>query len=419
MNILHVSTLDISGGGARAAYRLHHSLLNAGFNSSMLVQFKSSDESLINSFADKPYTKIKSTILPFLDKLPLRKYENRNRDIFWTNGHWDSGAVNYLNRIKPDIVNLHWIGGGFVSVKEIARINCPLVWTFHDFWAFTGGCHYPVANCLKYITGCSNCPALSSDKINDLSRKGWQQKYKYWNDINLSVVAPSRWLAERAKESGLMKKYPIYTIPNTIDTTVFKPINKQVARDILNIDLAKKVIAFGSVKPTEDDRKGFNLLRNSIKCMYDRNELQDVELVIFGASKPIHPIEFAFPSRFMGKITDDTMLALIYSAADVMVVPSKQENLSNSIMESLACGTPVVAFDIGGNSDMIKHGYNGYLAAPFDESDIACGIEWLLNTESIESLSAHARKTVIDNYSEQIISQKYGHLYQKISQCST
>ncbi|MDA3778906.1 MAG: glycosyltransferase family 4 protein [Bacteroidales bacterium] len=408
MKILIINTFDKNGGAARAAFRLHESLLERGLESQMLVQYKTSDDYTVLDPTTKT-KKVLDRLRPFLDQFPVTRYKERSETFFSPNWLPSCGIVNKINEIRPDIVHLHWINGGMINIKDLSKIKAPIVWSLHDMWAFTGGCHYD-ENCGAFKNRCGNCKVLRSHRNIDLSRLIWSHKKKSYSKIkNITINCLSSWLKEAALSSSLLKEYNITNLPNPINIEIFKPINKEIARKIWNLPVEKKLIMFGAMGATSDPRKGFNELRKAITKL-DKNE--DLEFVIFGSSKPEHAFDFGFNTHYVGRLAEDTSLVTLYNAADVIIVPSLQENLSNVIMESLACGTPVVAFDVGGNSDMIEHNINGYLAEPFQSKDLAKGIEVCLRNRNV--FSKNARLKVLNNFSNDAVVHKYISLYKDI-----
>ncbi len=408
MKILIVNTSDITGGAARAAYRLHRALIEAEVDSQMLVQDKKSDDYTVIG----PETKVQKAIAklrPTLDHLPVKRYKNRTKNLFSPAWLPFSGVVDKINGINPDIVHLHWICGGMVRIEDIEKIKPPIVWSLHDMWAFTGGCHYD-EGCGAYIRGCGNCKVLGSNKVNDLSKKIFYRKLKTFKHKSMYVIGLSKWLSKCAQNSFLLKDNNHINLPNPIDTNLYKPFDRFKSREIWNLPQDKKLVLFGAINATGDPRKGYNELCESLHKLTDKN----IELVIFGSSKPKVDQNFGFSTHYLGQLFDDVSLVTLYSAVDVMVVPSLQENLSNAIIESMACGKPVVAFDVGGNSDMIEHNINGYLARPFDTSDLANGIEWLLNAPNYDELCKNAREKVVREFDSRVVARKYVELYKYI-----
>jgi glycosyltransferase involved in cell wall biosynthesis len=406
---LLISSSDIDGGAARAAYRLHRGLKNIGVDSQMLVQNKQSDDYTVIcpvSKIDKGIGKLK----PTLDGLPIQLYAQRDRTPYSVQWLPDK-LTEKVAKLNPDVINLHWINGGYLKIETIAKFKKPIVWTLHDMWAFTGGCHYN-GDCMNYTTSCGACPQLDSNKEKDLSRWIWKRKSRAWQNLNLTIVTPSHWLAKCAASSSLLKNVRIEVIPYGLDTKQYKPIEKAVARSILGLPEDKQLILFGSVNATGDPRKGFNFLQSALQNLSQSGWRENVELFVFGSSKPINPIELGFNSHYLGKLSDDISLALVYAAADVFVAPSVQDNLPNTVMESLACGTPCVAFNIGGMPDMIDHQQNGYLAKPFNTDDLAKGIVWVLEDEErLRKLGSNSREKVEQNFTLEIQARKYLSMY--------
>ena len=410
MKILIVSTSDMDGGAARAAYRLHHSLLAQNIDSQMLVQSKRSDEYRIIG----PRTKVRKVISkfrPFLDGVLSKLYKSRTKTLFSSAWLPFGNTVNKINEINPDIVHLHWIAGGMLRIEDLQRIKAPIVWSLHDMWAFTGGCHYD-EECNAYQDHCGNCKVLGSQRDYDLSRINLKRKLRTYSKIkNLTINGSSKWITEAAKSSLLLKERNVVNIPNPIDGDVFKPLDKSLVRSLLKIPLDKRIVLFGAVNPLGDPRKGFEPLFNALNLL----EIDDVEFVIAGSSEPKSPEAFKYPVHYISPLLDEMSLPVLYNIADVVVVPSLQENLANSVVESLLCGIPVVAFDIGGNPDMIDHKKNGYLVKPFDSKDMALGIEWIINNKNYAALSSSAREKSVANYSYDIVSNRYIELYKKIT----
>lgn len=413
MKTLLINTSDLEGGAARSAYRLLRGLKEQNLNTLMLVQNKIGDDwSVIGP--KNNFEKGKGIFRPHIDKLPLLTYKNKKLTP-WSPSWLPSNITWKIREINPEIVHLHWINGGFLPINTLKTINKPIVWTLHDSWPFTGGCHIPY-DCKNYKTGCGNCPQLGSNSNYDISKRVYNKKESLWKDINLTIVTPSNWLADCARSSKLFKNKDIRVIPNGLDINVFRPIDKVVARELLNLPENKKLILFGAMHSTKDSNKGFNYLSGALRNLAEKKLPSDVELVVFGASEPKESQNLGFKINYLGRVNDDIKLSLLYSAADVFVAPSKQENLPNTIMESLACATPVVAFNIGGIPDLIDHLGNGYLARPYSIEDLSLGIETVLKKcEQSNSLGINGRKKVEENFDIKDISKRYIDLYTTIA----
>ncbi|NMG06334.1 glycosyltransferase family 4 protein [Brasilonema sp. UFV-L1] len=414
MKALILSNSDISGGAARATYRLHQGLQDINFNSQMLVQVKNSDnQAVIGSRAVSGIGQVVTGLRLVLDQVPLKFYNNRVSTTF--SPQWLPDTIHSkIAQLAPDIINLHWVSAGYLQIETIAKFNKPIVWTFHDMWAFTGGCHYN-QDCDRYTASCGACPQLGSSKNWDLSRWVWQRKAKAWKNLNLTIVTPSSWLAQCVKVSSLLKERRVEVIPYGLDTQKYRPINKQVARSLLNLPQDKELLLFGALQATSDKRKGFHLLQPALHKLNESGWKDRLELVVFGSSKAESSTNFGFKSHYLGVLSDDLSLALAYSAADVFIAPSVQDNLPNTVLEAIACGTPCVAFDIGGMPDMIEHQKNGYLAQPYKIEDLAGGIAWVLeNKERHQKLSYRAREKAEQEFTLEIQARRYLSLFKSL-----
>lgn len=407
MKILIVNTSDISGGAARAAYRLHKSLLDQGVDSQMLVATKSSDDFTVVS-EDKKVRRFFNILFSTIENIPVRLYRNKTKTLFSPSWLGFGNIADKINKLNPDIVHLHWICGGMMRVKDIARIKAPIIWSLHDMWAFTGGCHYD-EECFGYEKKCGSCKVLGSKKRNTLSKNIFNRKQKVYNQKkDITIVGLSNWLNEASKSSTLLKDKKHINLPNPIDTTIFKPFDKEKSRELWGLPKDKKLVLYGAMSATSDPRKGFKELGNAMAKL---EKSDNIEFVVFGSSKPENEPDFGFQTHYLGSLSDDVSLVTLYSAVDVMIVPSLQENLSNTIMESLACGTPVIGFDIGGNSDMIIHQETGYLAKSFDTTDLKDGIEWILNNGKYDELCLNAREKAMREFDSILVAKKYIELY--------
>lgn len=414
LKILSLSTYDISGGAAKAAYRIHSGVRATGVDSTMFVKDKQSNDDSVYALNDflpsDPLYKIADWIANKCknkwqhyqwNKYPLRRlYYMSDLRATWLN--------NALKKIDYDVLHLHWINQRFFPLHILRSIKKPIVWTLHDSWPFCGVCHY-FLECDGYKKHCGACPHLVSTDEHDLSWKIWRKKLEYYKGLEMHVVTPSNWLADCARESSLLGDFPVTVIPNALDTDIFKPLDRKVAAEFWHKNSDKKYLLYGAVNALRDEIKGFKQLCEALKIFvatYDRN---DVELIVFGADKPIDELNIGMPVSYMGYIKDEKELAKLYSLADVMVVPSLTENLSCTIMESLACGTPVVAFSIGGNGDMLQHKVNGWLAN--DVCSMAEGINWLLDKKK----KINGRKEIADVvrqvYSIKNVAEQYKNLY--------
>lgn len=408
MKILLLSTSDVEGGAARAAYRLHQGLRSIGKDSQVIVRAKkTNDKSVVVEQS------ILTKLGPTLNNFPLRSYSMPEKTMF--SPQWFPDALSTaVTRINPDIVNLHWVCNGYLRVETLPRLKKPLVWTLQDMWPFTGGCHYN-QDCDRYTASCGNCPQLNSGRENDLSHQIWKRKANSWKNLNLTIVTPSSWMAECVQKSSLFKNLRVEVIPFCLDTHRYKPVEKAVARQILSLPIDKKLVLFGALAATSDKRKGFSLLAPALKQLSKTAWKEQIELVVFGSDQPDNPVDLGFKAHYLGHLNDDLSLSLAYSSADVMIVPSLQESFGQTASEALACSTPVVAFDATGLKDIVDHQSNGYKAKPYEIEDLANGIDWVLSdAERHQKLCHNAREKAERVFALELQAKQYLSLFTDI-----
>lgn len=413
MNVVHVNVTDNFRGAGKAAYRLHSAMLDRGVKSSMYVmlQQRRGDPAI------RSLSMLKSHII-----LPIRYKISRfihrvdydtSRGLFSTpfSGE-DISLVPEIN--VADVIYLHWVNDGFLSMKSINRIfslGKPVFWVMHDMWPFTGGCHHSF-ECDKYKTvGCSACPHLHSSKSKDLSYKILKAKKAIFSKFkNVQIIAPSKWIFNCARQSIAFRDLTVHHIPNLIPTELYNPISQRCARKILGLNESKKTILFAADAGANNPYKGWKYLENALKIL--ATEKVDLSILIIGSYDDLAVREELsyFNLSFLGQLNDEYSLKLLYNAADVFVVPSLADNFPNTVVESLACGTPVVGFSVGGIPDLVEHKINGYLAKYECSVDLARGIKWCLNKK--ESLCGAARRKIMDTSSPETVLDKHFILHQ-------
>ncbi len=323
---------------------------------------------------------------------------------------------SWIKRIvnNGDVVHLHWINAEMLKIENIKKINKPLVWTMHDMWPFCGAEHCVINDCRRYSRSYTKTNRNKSDRGLDIDRWVWERKFKNFPSLEVVVVCPSNWLASCAKESVLFMDKRVEVIHNGLDLGVYKPIVKHLARQILSLDESKRYILFGAQTAIGNIGKGYEYLKCAIDNYLQFSE-KEIELLIFGSSCPKDNVFSKYKSHYLGIIYDDVTLGLLYSAADVMVVPSILDNLPNTAVEAIACACPVVAFSVGGLSDVIEHKMNGYLATPYEAKDLAFGIDWVLkDSERYKILSQNARRKAEEKFDIKKIAKQYIKLYHEI-----
>lgn len=441
------------GGAAIACLRLLAILEQTeGIEVTMLVQEKKRDNPKVQAIAETWLQK-KLAFVRFVQERLYFKFQEKNKEIRFAFSPANSGIDISEHPLvqEADIIHLHWINFGFLSLKSLEKLfalNKPIVWTLHDMWAFTGGCHHS-GDCENYQISCGNCiQYLKNPSPTDLSNKVWQRKNAIFdrslrlrsgNGIQLrsgnsqnkiTIVGCSQWLTNRAKKSSLFKDFSVKAIPNPLDTNLFSPQNKAEVRAKLGLPIDKKLILFVAAKVSVI-WKGFSYFQESLEILKAQgSHNQNIELVVLGESDAETIEKLPFKAHALGRISDINQIVSIYSAADVFVTSSIQENLPNTIMEAMACGTPAVGFEVGGIPEMIEHIQNGvppigmppigmpptgFLAKYKSAKSLAEGIKWVLFEGNHDELSKNARQKVIDNYSEKVVFEQYLEVYKSMT----
>jgi glycosyltransferase involved in cell wall biosynthesis len=409
MKVLHLNAADIEGGAARAATNLLHGLIDLGVDARLRVQRKHGSSSRVEG-PDSLLAKAMSIARPSIEQLIFGITPGKVKGPFSAAFLPDRLSAEVAD-MAPDVIHLHWVAR-MMRLETVRHFNIPIVWTMHDSWAFTGGCYLPGV-CTRYRESCGKCPVLASDLEHDLSNRIWQRKQKAWRGLNLTVIAPSRWMAASARSSSLFGQSRIEVIPNGLDVNRFKPRDQRSARDILSLPQNKKLILFGAKGATNDRNKGFHLFTEALQKLVSSIKSGDsIELLIFGSTEPEPPPDLGFKTHYLGWQNDDASLATLYAAADVFVLPSLQESLGYTVMEAMSCGTPCVAFNQGGVPDLIDHQQNGYLANPYEPADLAHGIAWVLeDSERWNECAERARNKIAKSFAVEKIAEKHLALY--------
>ena len=407
INILSHS--DGGGGASRAAYRLYRGLRAADITAAMTVRSRMSGDWTVNA-TSKSYAKVLSMVRSRFGGYLMSLQKNGNTNMHSAN-ILPSNLAAAINAGAADVVNLHWLGGESMSIQDVGNILKPVVLTLHDMWAFCGAEHYTGYGAdARWRTGYDrgNRPANSSGP--DIDRHTWNRKRRAWTSP-MHIVTPSRWLADCVRHSALMHDWPVTVIPNVLDTDMFKPLDRQYCRHVLNLPSDKKIVLFGAFGGGGNLIKGYDLLLDAMKSLADSH--LDIECVVFGQKEPQMPPNIPFPIQWMGHISDDPTLALLYGAADVMVIPSRLDNLPQAGTEAHACGCPVVAFNCAGLPEIVDHRVTGYLAEPYQTDDLARGIAWVIGDKIINAtLGQAARKKAEALWSASSVVPAYLNVYE-------
>jgi glycosyltransferase involved in cell wall biosynthesis len=404
MNVLLFNTYPHGGAGV-ACHRLKKALESSGVTANLLTSMDAGKR--------WPFYAERLSFVPF----------ERDKTV-----RFSFSLANFGNDLSrhplvqaADILHLHWINQGFLSLKNIRQLAAtgkPIVWTLHDMWAFTGGCHYS-QGCDHFKQDCGNCLFLKNQSNHDLSNRVWQRKHTLLPK-NIQYVTCSDWLASVALSSGLLKEAAVLSIPNPIDTDVFKPMSdpdRQEYRLKMGIAPGSHVLLFVAMKVSEA-RKGFQHLIEALKILKSQHPDFQLEILVLGKADPAALASLPFPVHALGLVQELGELSQAYGAADLFAIPSLEDNLPNTVMESLACGTPVVGFNTGGIPQMVGHLKEGFIAPQGDSQKLAEGIyEVLQGSIPASQFRISARQKVIANYSNDVIAQRYIAIYeQKIGQ---
>ncbi|EAY26107.1 glycosyltransferase family 4 protein [Microscilla marina] len=424
IKIAIVNTFQDFGGAAVAAQRLHKALQDQPLvEPQLLVQVQSQKQQHLQAVANTWWGKKRAFLRFTVDRLLFWRQAKSKATRYAISPAYIGTNISQHPLIKQaDIIHLHWIVFGFLSLKSLKTLFAlgkPIVWTMHDMWAFTGGCHH-ARNCDHYQQECGNCVFLKHPHPKDLSYRIFQKKLTIYENKSLHLVGCSQWIANEATKSGLMSaevstKSSIQSIPNPIDTTVYTPLDKKLLRQQRSLAVDKKYLLFGSVK-ISDKRKGIDYFLEALQILKELYPatLQEVELLVFGGAGEQVKALSPYTVHLQGLLSGDETLRQNYNLGDALVMPSLEENLPNTIMESMACGTPAIAFDVGGVSDLIDHQQNGYLASYKSAEDLAKGIYWVLYQADNQTLTQNARRKVLNNFTEEVVSNQYVQLYKKI-----
>jgi glycosyltransferase involved in cell wall biosynthesis len=410
MKVLHFSTYDRVGGAAIAAYRQHEALLRMGVESRMLVKIKVTDDAKVQVL--KPSLELRHRLPRVLRRCFLKMVSPKScTGQPFSDDRSDNGGRELEGLPPHDIVNVHWTAG-FIDQPALFRklpSNTPVVITMHDMNAFTGGCHYDMS-CGRFTDQCGNCPQLKSGSKRDFSRATWSRKsrsYGLWSASKIHFIADSHWLAQQARSSSLLSSFPVSVIHYGIDTNIFRPLGRTLARQALGIPIERNVLMFAA-DSLEDERKGGQYL-------YDALATIKAPLFLVTAGRGHPPVECRMANLHLGNVDCENVMALAYSAADVFVIPSVQEAFGQTALEAAACGIPVIGFNVGGIPDIVINGETGILCEMKDVVALGEAIERLLMNEKLrKEMGARARDHVEQNFTFQMQAGKYISLYEEL-----
>lgn len=411
MKVLIVSAADQGGGAFIAARRLHFALRKNGLESTMLVAKKT----IKDPFIVGPESNVGHSRADLRHYLPLpfhllHKTDNPNLHSF---NVVPSNLHKVINAMDVDVVNLHWVNREMMSVADIGKINKPIVWTLHDMWPLLGTAHYE-----KFLVNNGKSQPLVMKGYIDLDEWMYARKRKHWVNKNICFVGPSQWMAGNVQKSRLFSDAKVEAIVNPVDTGVYRPHSRSLVREILGLDQHKRYVLFGAMTGASDIRKGFPYLQRALQALSCQGQA-DIELLVLGggsgAGSQLAVDNIPFKVNMLGQLHDDLSIKMVYNAADVFVTPSLADNLPNTIVESLSCGTPVVAFaGVGGIGDMVIHQKNGYLAALQDSDSLAEGIVWALEHCRDTAFRDEVRRRAVSQFDECVVASRYLDFYRSV-----
>lgn len=429
-HVLHLSASDLYGGAARASYRIYRSLVKhgatQGVDVSLRVNGAIGNDPSVQSGPPKGVPSEWLRLRLFLNRIYRARFRPGNPTLHST--AWlPSGFYSESNLIESNfnLIHLHWLGDWMLSIEELGALSLPLVWTMHDQWAFLGAEHYtnftapdePSININRYIVGYHSQSRPSFESGPDVNRRTWLRKRRAWKHP-INIVCPSSWMAACARRSSLMADWPISVIPYPIDLHDWAPVDQLHARNLLNLPPDLPLVLFGATGGAADFRKGADLLFDALRILATRIQnttLASLQLVLFGQDEPPSPPQIGIPIRYMGAISDELRLRLLYASSDVFVIPSRQDNLPNTALEAHACGVPIIAFRATGLPDIVEDHVTGLLAEPFDPISLSFCIEKILiNRAECKRMGFAARQRAELLWSPARVAGMYADLYSNI-----
>ena len=413
MRVLIVNTSEQAGGAAIAAARLTDALNHHGVKARMLVCDKQSDRVTTAQLPQR--LRLKANFL--WERFRIWVANGFQREGLWAVDLAEAGVdiTNQPEFREADIIHLHWVNHGLLSLRQIGKIldsGKPVVWTMHDMWPCTAICHH-ARDCEHFHTHCHHCPQLRYPGAKDLSWKVFRQKLRTYAHGPISFVACSQWLASEARKSALLRNHQITAIPNTYHSALFHPASQADARRRHGLPTEGKLLLFACQKVT-NARKGLDFLLAALQSIRLQTE-HGLTLVVVGQMSETAMRHLSYPIHTIPYLSDEADMAALYQAVDLFVTPSLEENLPNTIMEAMACGTPCVGFHIGGIPEMIDHEQNGYVARYRDANDLANGIAYVLNPDNHQRLSEAAAQKAIAVWNEETVSHQYIQLYNTLT----
>ncbi|MDA7572816.1 glycosyltransferase [Candidatus Pelagibacter sp.] len=398
VKVLHVNFSDLNGGAAIGVNRLHQALIKRGEKSKVLVVEKTGNDSNVvgpSNTIEILITQLKVSLSRFVKRKLIK---TNNVETFSFN-FFNTNILKKINKFDAEIIHIHWIGNEMLSISQLKKINKPVIWTFWDMWPMCGAEHHSYDN--RFVEGYNKNNRPKQESLFDLNRFIWNYKKKHLN-FDFHIIALSKWMSEKIKKSFLFSEKEVTYLPLHINTNKWKKIDKIFSRNIFNLDQNKKILLFGSSTST-NHRKGFDFLFK----LFKQQNFENCKLVIFG-EKPKNLNDLNIDYEYVGRIKDNYSLSILYSAADIVLMPSKIEVFGQVGLEANSCGTPCIVFENTGPTDYTKHKENGYVSKYLDIRDYANGINWILDDENrYKELSNNCIENVKKNYNDELIVEKF------------
>ena len=417
MRVVHLAAVDAEGGAARAAFRLHQGLLAAGQDSAMLVGRKVSAENSVH-VARSPDA-ASSFFWSMVEKSYLAPRRTPVSNTWFSIGYPGVNVTQHPLVQAADFIHLHWVAD-FQSPTTLAWLGTlgkPVVWTLHDQRPFTGGCHFS-AGCAGYEKDCGHCPQLEGDAL-EVPATNLADQLRLVPADAITVVAPSRWLAECAGRSALFARSRVETIPYGIETDRFVAQPRAEARRQLGWPDEGFHVLFGA-DYGDEKRKGFQELAGALRLCWNNPDFRkrvargNVRLSAFGRPSP-GLAELPIPISYCGYVSSEDILARMYAAANLFLLPSLEDNLPNTVLEAMSCGTPILAFNVGGVPDLVTDGLTGRLAPAGDSAALSTRLLSIIaNPGECETWGANCRRRITQDFSLSLQTQRYSSLYESL-----
>jgi len=400
MNILQVSTADIGGGAEKVAWNLYRAYQKRGHTSWLAVGFHRSNDLSVFPLPDLPPSSSPWARLPWglYRRFDPYKKESRGRhylragllalsgfqaEIERRQGREDfnfpgSWKLLQLPPQPPDIIHTHNLHGGYFDIRYLPNLSrqLPIVWTLHDEWAFTGHCAYCLG-CPRWKTGCGHCPDLRiyPSLLRDATDWNWQRKRAVYQKSKLHVATPSHWLMDEVQLS-MIEPVESRVIPYGVDLTKFHPVDSSQARSELGLPLDQNILLFTASQTIHNMFKDYTTIEQALHHLSREKNFSAIFLSLGGGSGEEHIGSVTI--RHIPFIRDQNQVARYYQSADIFLHAARTDNFPNTVLEALACGTPVIATAVGGIPEQVRDGETGYLTPPADPQAMAGRIAELI-----------------------------------------